>query len=93
MTVFQTALAPFTLKGFYLLTWGSALGSNVWNIIVRYRLHSGTILTRLSLLLTYLSLRRLFLSMRFGPVNVVSSPDYGSTKPSHVRHSVPSNPV
>ena len=30
MTVLQTALAPFTLKGFYLLTWGTALGTNVW---------------------------------------------------------------
>lgn len=28
------SLAPFTLKGFYLLTWGNALGSNVWNTIV-----------------------------------------------------------
>lgn len=32
------SLAPFTLKGFYLLTWGNALGSNVWNTIVSRRL-------------------------------------------------------
>jgi len=37
MTVFQSALAPFTLKGFYLLTWGTALGTNVWNTLSSYR--------------------------------------------------------
>ncbi|GMK59349.1 hypothetical protein CspeluHIS016_0703640 [Cutaneotrichosporon spelunceum] len=26
-------LAPFTLKGFYLLTWGTALGTNVWQLL------------------------------------------------------------
>lgn len=31
------SLAPFTLKGFYLLTWGNALGSNVWNTVVSAR--------------------------------------------------------
>jgi hypothetical protein len=30
----NSALAPFTIKGFYLLTWGTALGANVWNTIV-----------------------------------------------------------
>lgn len=30
----NTVLAPFTVKGFYLLTWGTALGSNVWNTVV-----------------------------------------------------------
>jgi hypothetical protein len=34
MGYFQSALAPFTVKGFYLLTWGTALGSNVWNTAV-----------------------------------------------------------
>lgn len=34
MTALQSALAPFTLKGFYLLTWGTALGTNVWNTLV-----------------------------------------------------------
>lgn len=31
----QSALAPFTMKGFYLLTWGTALGSNVYSSVVR----------------------------------------------------------
>lgn len=35
MAVLQQALAPFTLKGFYLLTWGTALGSNVYKTLVR----------------------------------------------------------
>ena len=35
MPILQTALAPFTIKGFYLITWGTALGSNVWNMVVR----------------------------------------------------------
>ncbi len=35
MAVAQSALAPFTIKGFYLLTWGTALGTNVWNTLVR----------------------------------------------------------
>jgi hypothetical protein len=35
MTALQTVLAPFTMKGFYLLTWGTALGTNVWNTMVR----------------------------------------------------------
>ena len=30
----SSILAPFTLKGFYLLTWGTALGTNVWNSAV-----------------------------------------------------------
>ena len=30
----QLALKPFTVKGFYLLVWGTALGSNVWNTVV-----------------------------------------------------------
>ena len=34
MTALQSALAPFTLKGFYLLTWGTTLGANVWNTLV-----------------------------------------------------------
>ena len=38
MTALQTALAPFTLKGFYLLTWGTTLGANVWNTVVSSRL-------------------------------------------------------
>lgn len=37
MTVVQSALAPFTMKGFYLLTWGTAIGSNVWSTIVSTR--------------------------------------------------------
>ncbi|RSH78927.1 uncharacterized protein EHS24_001850 [Apiotrichum porosum] len=28
--IVHQALAPFTLKGFYLLTWGAALGTNLW---------------------------------------------------------------
>jgi hypothetical protein len=28
------ALAPFTLKGFYLVTWGTALGTNVFHTVV-----------------------------------------------------------
>ncbi|ORY26255.1 hypothetical protein BCR39DRAFT_470544 [Naematelia encephala] len=35
--IINSALAPFTLKGFYLLTWGTALGSNVWNTLSGYR--------------------------------------------------------
>lgn len=34
MAIVNSALAPFTLKGFYLLTWGTALGSNVWSALV-----------------------------------------------------------
>ncbi|EJT48361.1 hypothetical protein A1Q1_02644 [Trichosporon asahii var. asahii CBS 2479] len=34
------SLAPFTLKGFYLLTWGNALGSNVWNTISGFKAYS-----------------------------------------------------
>ena len=30
----NSVLAPFTVKGFYLLTWGTALGANVWNTVV-----------------------------------------------------------
>ncbi|KAK4684352.1 hypothetical protein P7C73_g5830, partial [Tremellales sp. Uapishka_1] len=37
MTVVQSALAPFTLKGFYLLTWGTVLGANVWNTLAGVR--------------------------------------------------------
>lgn len=37
--LFNSALAPFTVKGFYLLTWGTALGSNVWNTVVSSPLH------------------------------------------------------
>ncbi|WRT68955.1 uncharacterized protein IL334_005937 [Kwoniella shivajii] len=37
MAIFQSALAPFTAKGFYLLTWGTALGTNVWNTLSGYR--------------------------------------------------------
>jgi hypothetical protein len=37
MSIFSSALAPFTVKGFYLLTWGTALGSNVWSTVVRLR--------------------------------------------------------
>ncbi|KAL7421195.1 hypothetical protein Q5752_004080 [Cryptotrichosporon argae] len=33
MSILQQALKPFTLKGFYLLTWGTALGANVWNTV------------------------------------------------------------
>jgi hypothetical protein len=36
MPALQSALAPFTLKGFYLLTWGTALGANVWNTLVSW---------------------------------------------------------
>jgi len=35
--VVTSALAPFSMKGFYLLTWGTALGTNVWNTISGYR--------------------------------------------------------
>jgi hypothetical protein len=31
----ESALAPFTLKGFYLCTWGAAVGTNVWQTLVR----------------------------------------------------------
>ncbi|WVN87769.1 uncharacterized protein L203_102964 [Cryptococcus depauperatus CBS 7841] len=37
MTLLQQALAPFTLKGFYLLTWGTALGSNIYKTLSGYR--------------------------------------------------------
>ncbi|WVR09146.1 hypothetical protein IAU60_006208 [Kwoniella sp. DSM 27419] len=37
MAIFQSALAPFSMKGFYLITWGTALGANVWNTISGYR--------------------------------------------------------
>ncbi|KAK1922519.1 hypothetical protein DB88DRAFT_495409 [Papiliotrema laurentii] len=53
--LFQSALAPFTLKGFYLLTWGTALGSNVWNTVSGYRSYTslprqtfGTLQSRLT---------------------------------------------
>jgi hypothetical protein len=32
--ILQQALAPFTLKGFYLVTWGTALGANVFHSLV-----------------------------------------------------------
>jgi len=35
--LFNKALAPFTMKGFYLLTWGTVLGTNVWNTVSGYR--------------------------------------------------------
>jgi hypothetical protein len=35
MAGFDSALAPFTLKGFYLCTWGTAVGTNVWQTLVR----------------------------------------------------------
>ncbi|WOO83485.1 uncharacterized protein LOC62_05G007006 [Vanrija pseudolonga] len=35
--VIHKALAPFTLKGFYLLTWGTALGTNVWQTISAFK--------------------------------------------------------
>lgn len=34
MAGFDSALAPFTLKGFYLCTWGTAVGTNVWQTLV-----------------------------------------------------------
>jgi hypothetical protein len=34
MSSSHSALAPFTIKGFYLLTWGTTLGANVWNTVV-----------------------------------------------------------
>ncbi|BEI83918.1 hypothetical protein CcaverHIS002_0405220 [Cutaneotrichosporon cavernicola] len=34
------ALAPFTLKGFYLLTWGTALGTNAWHIVSMHKAFS-----------------------------------------------------
>ncbi|ORX39056.1 hypothetical protein BD324DRAFT_618376 [Kockovaella imperatae] len=37
MTFFDSALAPFTMKGFYLLTWGTSLGANVWNSVALLR--------------------------------------------------------
>ncbi|ODN74633.1 hypothetical protein L202_06982 [Cryptococcus amylolentus CBS 6039] len=37
MAVFQQALAPFSLKGFYLLTWGTALGANVYKTLAAYK--------------------------------------------------------
>lgn len=36
MAGFDSALAPFTLKGFYLCTWGTAVGTNVWQTLVRH---------------------------------------------------------
>lgn len=33
----MASLAPFTLKGFYLLTWGTSLGTNVWHTISSYK--------------------------------------------------------
>lgn len=35
--LFESALAPFTMKGFYLLTWGTALGTNVWQTLAGFR--------------------------------------------------------
>ncbi|KAL1406040.1 hypothetical protein Q8F55_007723 [Vanrija albida] len=35
--VINKALAPFTLKGFYLLTWGTALGTNVWQTVSSFK--------------------------------------------------------
>ncbi|WVQ75451.1 hypothetical protein IAR50_005076 [Cryptococcus sp. DSM 104548] len=37
MAILQQALAPFTLKGFYLLTWGTALGANVYKTLASYK--------------------------------------------------------
>jgi hypothetical protein len=35
----ESALAPFTLKGFYLCTWGAAVGTNVWQTLVCLLFH------------------------------------------------------
>ena len=40
MSGVNQALAPFTLKGFYLLTWGTALGTNVWHSISSFKAYS-----------------------------------------------------
>ncbi|CAD6567664.1 MAG: hypothetical protein TREMPRED_003810 [Tremellales sp. Tagirdzhanova-0007] len=48
MTVVQSALAPFTMKAFYLLTWGTAIGSNVWSTISLPRTTFGTLQGRLT---------------------------------------------
>ncbi|CAK9786849.1 unnamed protein product [Cutaneotrichosporon oleaginosum] len=34
------ALAPFTLKGFYLLTWGTALGTNAWHLVSSHKAYT-----------------------------------------------------
>ena len=40
MAGLDRALAPFTLKGFYLVTWGTAIGTNVWQSLVSHLLSS-----------------------------------------------------
>jgi hypothetical protein len=44
MAGFESALAPFTLKGFYLCTWGTAVGTNVWQTLVCPFVSSGVVI-------------------------------------------------
>ncbi|WWD21096.1 hypothetical protein CI109_105577 [Kwoniella shandongensis] len=82
--LFQSALAPFTLKGFYLLTWGTALGSNVWQVISGFRTYKtlprqtfGTLQSRLTPLFfsfqTLTTSALLFTHLYFHP-SLISSP-------------------
>ncbi|WWC64132.1 uncharacterized protein I303_106740 [Kwoniella dejecticola CBS 10117] len=84
MSIFQSALAPFSVKGFYLITWGTALGTNVWNTISGYRTFKtlprqtfGTLQARLQpLYFTFSSLATstlLFTHLWFHP-GLISSP-------------------
>ncbi|OCF31397.1 hypothetical protein I317_05955 [Kwoniella heveanensis CBS 569] len=84
MAVFQSALAPFTLKGFYLITWGTALGANVWNTISGFRTYKtlprqtfGTLQSRLTpLYFTFstLSTATLLLTHLYFHPGLISSP-------------------
>ncbi|WWC97864.1 hypothetical protein V866_004751 [Kwoniella sp. B9012] len=84
MAIFQSALAPFTVKGFYLITWGTALGTNVWNTVSGYRTYKtlprqtfGTLQSRLQpLYFTFSSIATstlLFTHYWFHP-GLISSP-------------------
>jgi len=97
-------LAPFTVKGFYLLTWGTALGSNVWN----------TVVSDMGMVRDYADRRNLLVSShspclaasRLASHETTShssyrphysyhphSPATRRTNPSHAKLSVPSNPA
>ncbi|WWC91314.1 uncharacterized protein L201_006257 [Kwoniella dendrophila CBS 6074] len=84
MSIFQSALAPFSVKGFYLITWATALGTNVWNTLSGYRTYKtlprqtfGTLQSRLQPLyftFTSLATATLMLTHFYFHSDLISSP-------------------
>ncbi|WVQ81552.1 hypothetical protein IAT38_003676 [Cryptococcus sp. DSM 104549] len=84
MALINQALAPFTLKGFYLITWGTALGANVYKTLSSYRTYKtlprqtfGTLQSRLTPLyfsFSTLTTSALLLTHLYFHPSLISSP-------------------